>query len=241
MRVAEGRAGADRRPASSSAGDGADQAHLQRLGGVRSGSRPGSRAASMRLAGARRPDQQQVVRPRRRDLEGALGALLPPHLGQAGTAGRARAAARAAAGATAPGAPGNARSARSRSGAASTSVAPAQAASAALRGRADEAQLPLRGRQRRGQHARHRPDRPVQRQFPERRVMRRPRPPGCTPMAASRPSAIGRSKWLPSFSRSAGARFTRMRLGGSDRPSTEARPAPAPGSPPPPCSAGRPR
>src|SRR5712692_396350 len=38
-------------------------------------------------------------------------------------------------------------------------------------------------------------------------------------MAASRPSAIGRSKWLPSLARSAGAKLTVMRLGGSANPS----------------------
>ena len=37
-------------------------------------------------------------------------------------------------------------------------------------------------------------------------------------MAASTASAIGRSKWLPSLSRSAGARLMRMRLGGSESP-----------------------
>src|SRR5512144_456575 len=37
-------------------------------------------------------------------------------------------------------------------------------------------------------------------------------------MAASRPSAIGRSKWLPSLRRSAGARLTVIRFGGSARP-----------------------
>ncbi len=40
-----------------------------------------------------------------------------------------------------------------------------------------------------------------------------------TSMAASRPKAMGRSKWLPSLARSAGARLTVMRLGGSARPS----------------------
>lgn len=38
-------------------------------------------------------------------------------------------------------------------------------------------------------------------------------------MAPSSPSAIGRSKWLPSFSKSAGARLTVIRFGGSARPS----------------------
>jgi hypothetical protein len=37
-------------------------------------------------------------------------------------------------------------------------------------------------------------------------------------MTTSRPSAIGRSKWLPSFARSAGARFTVIRFGGSASP-----------------------
>ena len=39
-----------------------------------------------------------------------------------------------------------------------------------------------------------------------------------TPMATNRPKAIGRSKWLPSFNRSAGDKFTVMRRGGSARP-----------------------
>src|SRR3954453_23007148 len=39
-----------------------------------------------------------------------------------------------------------------------------------------------------------------------------------TSIAASRPSAIGRSKWLPSFNTSAGARLTVMRRGGNARP-----------------------
>ena len=41
---------------------------------------------------------------------------------------------------------------------------------------------------------------------------------GSTSIAASTPSAMGRSKWLPSFSRSAGARLISTRFGGSARP-----------------------
>ncbi len=52
---------------------------------------------------------------------------------------------------------------------------------------------------------------------------------GSAPIAASRPSAIGRSKWLPSLGRSAGARLTVIRLGGSARPARPAPPAPARG------------
>ena len=37
-------------------------------------------------------------------------------------------------------------------------------------------------------------------------------------MAARTASAIGKSKWLPSFRRSAGARLIRTRLGGRERP-----------------------
>jgi len=42
--------------------------------------------------------------------------------------------------------------------------------------------------------------------------------PGSAPIAAISPTAIGRSKWLPSLGRSAGARLTVMRRGGSARP-----------------------
>lgn len=41
---------------------------------------------------------------------------------------------------------------------------------------------------------------------------------GITPMAARRARATGRSKWLPSLGRSAGARLAMMRLGGRARP-----------------------
>ncbi len=41
---------------------------------------------------------------------------------------------------------------------------------------------------------------------------------GMAPIAAIRPSAIGRSKWLPSFGRSAGAMLTVMRRAGSASP-----------------------
>ena len=37
-------------------------------------------------------------------------------------------------------------------------------------------------------------------------------------MDTSKPTAIGKSKWLPSFNTSAGDKFTVMRLGGSDKP-----------------------
>jgi hypothetical protein len=37
-------------------------------------------------------------------------------------------------------------------------------------------------------------------------------------MSASSPSAMGKSKWLPSLTRSAGARLTVMRFGGKARP-----------------------
>ena len=41
---------------------------------------------------------------------------------------------------------------------------------------------------------------------------------GMTPMEASRARAIGRSKWLPSLGRSAGAMLTMIRLGGRASP-----------------------
>ena len=42
---------------------------------------------------------------------------------------------------------------------------------------------------------------------------------GGTPMPTSSASVIGRSKWLPSLARSAGARLIVMRLGGRPSPS----------------------
>jgi hypothetical protein len=84
--------------------------------------------------------------------------------------------------------------------------------------RADDAAPPARRRQCREQHAGNAGQRAVERHLAERHIAaefvcrERPHP-------ANRASAIGRSKWLPSFNTSAGARLTVIRLGGNPRPS----------------------
>jgi hypothetical protein len=61
---------------------------LQRLGGIERGQDTGQAGCHQRLARAGRPDHQQVVTAGRRDLQRALGRLLPLYLAQVGTTGR---------------------------------------------------------------------------------------------------------------------------------------------------------
>ena len=65
-----------------------------------------------------------------------------------------------------------------------------------------------------GQGARHGADRAVQRQLADRRAKPSMASGGMAPIATIMASAIGRSKWLPSLGRSAGARLTVMCLNG---------------------------
>ena len=62
-----------------------------------------------------------------------------------------------------------------------------------------------------GQHAGNRGNRTVEAEFAQDRTKPDKASCGMAPMAAIRPSAIGRSQWLPSLGRSAGARLMVMR------------------------------
>ncbi len=80
--------GADQPAAGKGAGDAGDHRHLQRLGRSQLGQYARQAGGEQRLARAGRPDHQQIVAAGRRDLERALGRLLPFHLGEVGAEAR---------------------------------------------------------------------------------------------------------------------------------------------------------
>ena len=181
------------------------------------GQQAGQPRRQHRLAGAGRADHQQVVAAGGGDLHRALGGLHALHVGQV----RARAAASRHAGGLRRGQHLGAAEMvdqRQQVGGRQHLDAPGPGRLAALARRADQARDPA-SRRRSPPAARRRPGsacRPatVRRAPRSRQTSSR----GTTSIAASTPSAIGRSKWLPSFSRSAGARLISTRRGGSARP-----------------------
>ena len=221
VRVAEGPAAAQ--PAlAESARDRGDHADAQRLPRVERRQDAGKARGQHRLAGARRADHQQVVGAGRGHLKGALDRLLPLDVAQVGIVRRG----------------GGHRRRRRR-----LELGPLEMVGRAPAGR--PAPRPRRRRPRRPRRrsppgrsgrarAHWRRSRPAARRPPESarrrgrarraRHRRRGRPPPAPPIATRSPSAIGRSKWLPSFCMSAGARFTVIRFAGSASP----RPASAP-------------
>ncbi len=218
VRVAE-RPLAQQPAAAQPAGDRLDHAEFQRLGRFERRQDAGQPRRQHRLAGAGRPDHQQVVPAGRGDFERPLGALLALYILQVE--------------------PGGARRRQLRLGrrqelGALEMVDDRQQVRrrddldlagpgrlAAAFGRADDAAVARRRGERRQQHAGHR--RSAIRPAPVRRARysRRARPAAAPPSRRAAPSAIGRSKWLPSFSTSAGARLAVMRRAGSARPSAD--------------------
>ena len=232
-------AAADQPAVGELAGQRVDHRDLERLGRLERRQDAGQARRQHRLAGAGRADHQQVVAAGRGDLERPLGALLALDVGRSGSRALARRPAARAASAPAglkwlisDSSVGGARPAPRRRGPgrlaalAAGQIRPRPAAEAAMAAGSTPATA---------RSSRRAPARPARCSPPAPRA-------GSTPIATSSPSAIGRSKWLPSFSRSAGARLTVMRCGGSARPERAQAPrAPARGSRPPPCRAARPR
>lgn len=150
-------------------GHGGDHRHLQRLG--RGQFRQYARQARgyQRFACTRRADEQKIVASCRRHLKRALGAFLPLDLGQAGAAG----------GRIRPHGHGR----RHQLGAAKMVEQrqqvkrgqhldpPRPGRLAALRRRADQAQIVFRRMKRRQQHTRHRGDAAIQPQFAKHQIL----------------------------------------------------------------------
>ena len=200
----------------------------------------GSRARQHRLAGAGRPDHQQIVAAGRRDLERPLGALLALDVGEVGrvAAGGAACSAR---GATAPGCRGNGW--RSRSGCAargSSMSVPAQAASGPHAAGQISPRPSALAADRRGQRARD-----AARSCRRATVRRAPRySPSWSPgMAPSRGHQAERDRQIvvAALLGQVGRReVDDDPLGAAAPGRTHAAPrAPARGSRPPPCRAGR--
>ena len=184
--------------------------------GVRSGSRPGSRAASIDLPAPGGPISNRLWPPAAAISSAALGALHALHVGRSGPRGRRPPRRRLRRGQHLGAA--EMVDQRQQVGRRQHLDPPGPGRLAALAGRADQPQVAGRGADRRRQHAGDRVERAVQRQVrPARRSRPSPRA-AAHPSPPARASAIGRSKWLPSFSRSAGARLISTRFGGSDRP-----------------------
>ena len=170
MRVAEGRA-ADQLAAREHPRHRMHEADFQRLRRGQVGQQAGQARGEHRFAGAGRADHQQVQRAGRRDFQRALGAFLAAHLRQI------RAAPGLGLGGGQGGggqqlAAGEMVDQGGQVGGGQDLHRAGPGGFGALGARADQAKLPRPGADRGRQHARHRRQRAIQRQFAKRREFR---------------------------------------------------------------------
>ena len=210
MRRAERRHGDERPPGRAGARDRVDAGHLERLLPRRAAAGAREPPREHRLARSGRPREQEVVRPRCRELERAARPLLAAHVGEIGHGGvlerarreRVERGRRSRRGDTRPprrdAGPGSARlPASAASGA--DSAAQTTRWSPARRAPSATASVPATGR-----------TRPSSASSPTA-ACSASRSGGSCRVAASTASAIGRSKPDPSFRSAAGARLTVIR------------------------------
>ena len=205
------------------AGDRIHHRRLQRLVERQRRQDPRQAPREHRLARAGRPDEQQVVAAGGRDLERAARDLLPAHVGQVRRLGALPVRPRRRRPRRAGASRALAAQERDQLGSGSAGACTVVAADDRGLGRvvARHEQPPDAAAARPGgdrQHAAHRPQRAVERQLAdEQRAVERGRDRRRRPRA-SMPTAIGTSNAAPSLRRSAGARLTVIRRGGSLKP-----------------------